>query len=40
MSAATAFLLALSALVGFKVAARIGIEATHFDDLPRPSQID
>ena len=40
MSATTALLVALTSLVAFKVAARTGVDAGHFDDLPRPSQID
>lgn len=40
MASTTTFLLALTALVAFKTAARIGVGAGRFDDLPRPSQID
>jgi hypothetical protein len=40
MFATTTFLVGLAALVGFKIAARIGVDGSHFDDLPRPHQID
>ncbi len=40
MFATTTFLVTLSALVAFKIAACIGVDSGHFDDLPRPSQID
>jgi len=36
----TTFLVTLTALVVCKVAARIGVKSGHFEDLPRPSQID
>lgn len=36
----TTFMLAVTALVAFKVATRLGAKANGFDDLPRPSQID
>lgn len=36
----TTFLLALAALVAFKLVARIGVDGGRFDGLPRPSQID
>ena len=38
--ASTAFLLSVTALVICKVATRIGVDAGHFEDLPRPNQID
>ena len=34
------FLVSLGALVVAKVAARIGIARGHFENLPRPTQID
>ena len=40
MSPTTVFLAALTSLVALKVAARSGVDTGHFDDLPRPSQID
>ena len=36
----TAFLVTLAALVAAKCAARIAINSSHFDGLPRPSQLD
>ena len=36
----TAFLVTLTALVACKIAARIGVNAGRFDNLPRPAQID
>jgi len=36
----TAFLLGVTALVVCKIATRIGVDAGHFEDLPRPTQID
>ncbi len=36
----TAFLLGVTALVVCKIATRIGVNAGHFEDLPRPTQID
>ncbi len=38
--ASTAFLLSVTALVICNVAARIGVDTGHFEDLPRPTQID
>ena len=39
--AATAFFFAtLAALVAVKCAARISVDAGHFEGLPRPTQID
>ena len=38
--ASTAFLLGVTALVVCKVAACITVDAGHFEDLPRPTQID
>ena len=36
----TAFLLGVTALVVCKIATRIGVNAEHFEGLPRPTQID
>jgi hypothetical protein len=36
----TAFLLGVTALVVCKIATRIGVNAGHFEGLPRPTQID
>lgn len=36
----TIFLIGLTSLVAFKIAARIGIGEGRFDHLPHPSQID
>ena len=36
----TTFLIGLTALVAFKVAARLGVRSGRFDDLPRPHQLD
>ena len=36
----TTFLIAVTALVACKVAARIGVKTGGFDALPRPTQID
>ena len=36
----TLFLLALGGLVAFKLATLIGVNGGHFEDLPKPSQID
>ncbi len=38
--ASTAFLLSVTALVICNVATRIGVNSGHFEDLPRPNQID
>lgn len=38
--ASTTFLLGLTALVAFKVVAHLTVDAGHFEDLPRPTQID
>ncbi len=40
MTASTAFLLSVTALVVCKIATRISVDTARFDDLPRPSQID
>ena len=36
----TTFLIGLTALVACKIAARIGVDAAHFENLPHPTQID
>jgi hypothetical protein len=36
----TAFVITLAALVAAKCAARIAINSSRFDGLPRPSQLD
>ncbi len=36
----TTFLIGLAALTACKIAARIGVNAAHFEGLPRPTQID
>ncbi len=36
----TVFLLGMTALVVCKIATRIGVDAGHFEELPRPNQID
>ena len=36
----TTFLLGLAALTACKIAARRHIDTAHFEDLPRPTQID
>ena len=38
--AGTAFLVTLAALLAVKCATRVGIDASRFDGLPRPSQLD
>ncbi len=38
--ASTTFLLGVTALLAFKIATRLGVDAAHFENLPRPTQID
>ena len=40
MAGTAFFFAALAALVAAKCAARIAVDAGHFDGLPRPSQLD
>ena len=40
MAGTALFLATLAALVAVKCAARIGVDAGHFEGLPRPTQID